>query len=410
MRRVVITGMGAVTSLGNTPEELFENLIEGKNGIAPITHFDASGIKVRIAGEVKNFNPDVYLDPSITRRLDPAFIYALVASKQAYDEAHLPESINRDRFGVYVSSGIGGLTTIEAEAKKAIERGGDRVSPFFVPNSIINLIGGQIAILFHAQGPNIPIVTACASGNNAIGEAMRAIRDGYLDLAFCGASEAPITTLGVSGFASMRALNTSNDPEAASMPFDKRRSGFVIAEGSGMLLVEELEHAITRGATILGEIVGYGSNCDAYHITSPDPEASGMRKCMELALQDAKIPLDAIDYINAHGTSTVYNDWYETLAIKQVFGPRAYEVPISSTKSATGHSLAAAGAIEAIITTKALQTGMVPPTIHYQEADPVCDLNYTPNVAIHHSMRYAMSNSFGFGGQNAVIILKKYQE
>ncbi len=260
MRRVVITGMGAVTSLGNTPEELFQNLIEGKNGIAAITHFDASGIKVRIAGEVKNFNPDGYLDPSITRRLDPSFIYALVASKQAYQQAALPESINRDRFGVYVSSGIGGLTTIEAEAQKAIERGGDRVSPFFVPNSIINLIGGQIAILFHAQGPNIPIVTACASGNNAIGEAMRAIRDGYLDLAFCGASEAPLTTLGVSGFASMRALNTSNDPEAASMPFDKRRSGFVIAEGSGMLLVEELEHAKARGAQILGEIVGYGSN------------------------------------------------------------------------------------------------------------------------------------------------------
>lgn len=408
-RRVVITGMGAVTSLGVTPDELFAALIAGENGIAPITHFDASTIKVKIAGEVKNLNPDLYFDPQVTRRLDPAFIYALVASKQAFLQASLPTNINRDRFGVYVSSGIGGLTTIEAEDKKVLERGGDRVSPFFVPNSIINLIGGQIAIHFQAQGPNIPIVTACASGNNAIGEAMRAIRDGYLDLAFCGASEAPITMLGVSGFTAMRALNTSNDPNAASTPFDKRRSGFVIAEGAGILLIEELNHAKARGATILGELVGYGSNCDAYHITSPDPEASGMRKCMSLALEDASISIDEIDYINAHGTSTIYNDWYETLAIKQVFGPRAYEIPISSTKSATGHSLAAAGAIEAIITAKALETGIIPPTLHYQEVDPVCDLNYTPNVPLHHTMRYAMSNSFGFGGQNAVIILKKYE-
>ncbi|MDD4211894.1 MAG: beta-ketoacyl-ACP synthase II [Bacilli bacterium] len=409
-RRVVITGMGVLSSIGNTKEEMWKNLVEGVCGIAPITHFDASSMKVKIAGEVKNLEPERYFDSTVTKRLDRSTLFALIASKQAYQEAHLPKTINHDRFGVYVSSGIGGLATIEEETQKMIERGSDRISPFFVPNSIINLIGGQIAIQFQAKGPNIPIVTACASGNNAIGEAMRAIQTNHIDYAFCGASEAPITALGVGGFAAMRALNTSNDPHQSSIPFDKRRSGFVMAEGSGILIIEEYNHAKQREAHILGELVGYGTNCDAYHITSPDPDAEGMTKCMTLALKDAKLKPHQIDYINAHGTSTPLNDRYETRAIKCVFKKDAYLIPISSTKASIGHSLAAAGAIEAIITTMALQNGVVPPTIHYEETDPECDLNYTANHPISKELKYAMSNSFGFGGQNAVIIIKKYEE
>lgn len=408
-QRVVISGMGVLSAVGNNPTQMWENLLKGVNGINKITNFDSSSIKVQIAGEIKDLNPDLYFSPQEIRKLDRSAILALIAAKQAATQAGIQTAnIDRDRFGVFVSSGIGGIITIEEEAKKAFTKGGDRISPFFVPNSIINLIGGQIAIHFQAKGPNIPIVTACASSNNAIGEAFNYIRNRKIDIAFCGGVEAPLSLLGISGFNAMKALNTTNDINTASLPFDKRRSGFVMAEGAGILIIESLEHALKRKADILGEIVGYATNCDAYHITSPDPEASGISKCMKWALDDANITALDIGYINAHGTATIYNDKLETLGIKKVFGDYAYKVAISSTKSMTGHALGAAGAIEAIATIMALKEGLIPPTINYLEKDEDCDLNYTPNFAVKRDITYAMSNNFGFGGQNAVLIFKKY--
>jgi 3-oxoacyl-[acyl-carrier-protein] synthase II len=408
-RRVVVTGMGAVTPVGNNVNDMWESIVNGKNGIDFIKQFDASNMKVKIAAEVKNLNPDDYLEPRESRRLDRCMLFALVAATQAYDDSKLANAeFDHDRFGVFVTSGIGGLNTINDEAKKAHEKGGDRVSPFFIPNAIINLIGGNIAIKFKAKGPALPIVTACSAGTNAIGEAFRYIRDGYIDLAFAGGAEASINELGMGGFASMRALNFSNDPNTASIPFDKRRSGFVVGEGSGVLILEEYEHAVARGAHIYAEVVGYGTTCDAFHITAPDESADGITKCILNALKDAHIEPNAIDYINPHGTSTPYNDRFETLGIKRALGEHAYKVNISGTKSMTGHSLGAIGAIEAIISIKAINDGIVPPTINYQEPDEDCDLNYTPNIAVKRDIQYAMSNSLGFGGQNAVIILKKY--
>lgn len=410
MKRVVITGMGALSSVGNNPQEMWSSLINKQSGIDYITNFDASNLKVKLAGEVKNFHPEEFFNPNEIRKLDRSALLALVASKQAYLEANLPNGFDRDRFGVFIASGIGGIITLEEEAKKALTKGPDRVSPFFVPNSIINLIGGQVAIFFNAKGPNIPVVTACASSTNAIGEAFNYIRYGKIDLALCGGSEAPLSMLGVSGFSAMRALNTSSDKTSASIPFDKRRSGFVMAEGAGILMIEELNFALKRKAHILAEIVGYGTNCDAYHITSPDPEAEGISKCMKLALDDANINYQDINYINAHGTSTVYNDKLETLGIKKVFKDYAYSLPISSTKSATGHALAAAGGIEAVISIMALRNNLIPPTINYQEKDEDCDLDYTVNEARKKPLNYCMSNNFGFGGQNASLIFKKYLE
>lgn len=408
-RRVVITGMGAVTPIGNNVDEMWESLKNGKNGIDKITLFDASTMKVQVAAEVKNLNPDLYLEPKEYRKVDRTMLFALIAATQAYEDSNLKDAVyDSDRFGTFVTSGIGGINTIREEAIKAYEKGGDRVSPFFIPHSIINLVGGIIAIKFQAKGPNLPVVTACSAGTNAIGEAFRYIRDGYLELAFAGGSEAPINELSIGGFASMRALNTSNDPSRASIPFDKDRSGFVVGEGSGVVILEELEHAKKRGAKIYCEVVGYGSTCDAFHITAPEDSAEGITKAIQVALKDGNVKAEDIDYINPHGTSTPYNDKLETLGIKNALGEQAYKVNISGSKSMTGHSLGAVGAIEAIITAKSLQEGIVTPTINVLETDPECDLNYTLNKVVKRDMKYGLSNSVGFGGQNAALIFKKY--
>ncbi|TNF08300.1 MAG: beta-ketoacyl-[acyl-carrier-protein] synthase II [Bacillota bacterium] len=407
-RRVVVTGMGLLSPVGNTVEESFKNLVAGKNGIDFITLFDATNSKVKIAGEVKNLNFEDYLDRKEIRRSDRVTNLAMVATQEAYKQAKLEGAdINRHRFGIFVGSGIGGLNTIYEETKTSVTRGQDRISPFFIPNSIINLIGAKIGIEYQAYGPNLPQVTACSAATNSIGEAFRYIRDGYLEIAITGGSEAPINEIGVGGFASLKALNFSNDPDVASVPFDARRSGFVIAEGAGILILEEYEHAIKRGAPIICEMVGYGTTADAFHMTSPDEEASGITACLTQALEDAKISPDQMGYINAHGTSTVLNDKYETLGIKKAFKDAAYKVNISSTKSMTGHALGAAGAIETIAVIKALTTGDIPPTIHLDQPDPECDLNYTPNKTVHRDMEYAMNINIGFGGQNAAIIFKK---
>lgn len=390
---------------------MWNGLINGVNGIDFITQFDPSKIKVKIAGEVKDLDVDLYLDPRESRRLDRTIILALCAAAQAYEDANIDDSkIDHDRFGVFVTSGIGGINTISQEARKCLEKGGDRVSPFFIPNSIINLIGGHIAIKYKAKGPALPIVTACSAATNSIGEAFRYIRDGYIDMAFAGGAESSINELSVGGFSSMRALNFSNDPNRASIPFDKNRSGFVMSEGSGVLILEEYESAIARGANIYAEIVGYGSTCDAFHITAPDETADGITKCMNIALKDANITPSDIDYINPHGTSTPYNDKLESLGIKKVFGDDYKKVLVSGTKSMTGHALGATGAIEAIIAIKTITESIIPPTINVTEIDEDCDLNLVLDKAINHEVNYAMSNSLGFGGQNAVLIFKKFNE
>ncbi len=410
-RRVVVTGMGLVSPVGNTVEESFKNLVAGKNGIDFITLFDASNQKVTIAGEVKNINFEDFIDKREIRRADRVTNLALVAAHEAYTQAGLEGvELNRNRFGTFIGSGIGGLTTIFEEVKTSVLRGPDRMSPFFIPNSIINLIGAKVGIRYQAYGPNLPQVTACSAATNSMGEAFRYIRDGYIEIAFAGGAEAPINEIGVGGFASLRALNFSNNPEIASVPFDSRRSGFVIAEGAGILILEEYEHAKKRNAKILAEMVGYGTTSDAFHMTSPDDSAKGIEDCLRVALDDANIKPEQIGYINAHGTSTILNDKYETLGIKKAFGDAAYSLNISSTKSMTGHALGAAGAIETIAVIKALQTGLIPPTIHLDQPDPECDLNYTPNVFVKRNLDYAMNINIGFGGQNAAIIFKKVDE
>lgn len=409
-RRVVITGIGAVTPVGNDVETMWAHMLQGANGIAPITHFDTSQSKVKIAGEVKNLNLENYVDSRQASRLDRSILLGLVAATQAYQNSGLSQaSVDAYRFGTFVTSGIGGLNTIWQESQTAVQKGGDRISPFFIPNAIINLIGGHIAIKFQAKGPNLPVVTACSAATNSIGEAFRQIAHGYLDLAFAGGAEAPINTLGVSGFAVMKALNFSNDPDLASRPFDAERSGFVIAEGAGVLILEELKHARRRNAPILAEIVGYGTTSDAYHITAPDDTAEGVTQCLKMAIQDANIEPTQIDYINAHGTSTPLNDKIETLGIKNALGQSAYDVNISSTKSMTGHMLGATGAVESIVCIQTLRHGVIPPTIHYQHPDPLCDLNYTPNLAVRRTCRYAMNINVGFGGQNAALIFKAWE-
>ncbi|MDX9691371.1 MAG: beta-ketoacyl-ACP synthase II [Acholeplasmataceae bacterium] len=407
-RRVVVTGMGLVSPVGNTVEESFANLIAGKNGIDFITLFDTTTSKVKIAGEVKNLNFEDFLDRKEIKRSDRVMSLAMIATKEAYAQAKLEGAdFDHYRFGTFVGSGIGGLNTIYEDTKTSVTRGIDRISPFFIPNSIINLIGAKIGIEYQAYGPNLPQVTACSAATNSIGEAFRYIRDGYLELAITGGAEAPINEIGVGGFSSLKALNFSNNPEIASVPFDSRRSGFVIAEGAGILILEEYEHAIKRGAPILAEMVGYGTTSDAFHMTSPDEDGKGITACLKQALNDAGISADQLGYVNAHGTSTVLNDKFETLGFKKAFGDAAYDINISSTKSMTGHALGAAGAIETIAVIKALQTGDIPPTIHLVEKDPDCDLNYTPNHSVHREMEYAMNVNIGFGGQNAAIIFKK---
>lgn len=410
-RRVVITGMGAVSPIGNTAEEMWQSAREGRCGIGPITHFDTTNHKVKLAGEVKDLDFTPYLDKKELRRMDLFSQYAMVAAIQAWRDSGLDyEKIDPTRFGVDISSGIGGINTIETEYERGREKGFDRVSPFFVPMDISNLAAGNVAIKLGAKGMCTCVVTACAGGSNAIGDAFRMIRDGYQELMLAGGSEAAVTKLAIGGFTSMKALCESDDPTRASMPFDAERSGFVMGEGAGVLMLEEYEHARARGAKIYAEIVGYGATCDAYHITSPAPGGEGGARAMVEAVKDAGIQPEDIDYINAHGTSTSLNDKFETAAVKAAFGDHAYKLAMSSTKSMTGHLLGAAGAIEAIITARALQDGFIPATINYRTPDPECDMDIVPNEGRKAELRYAMSNSLGFGGHNASLVLKKYEE
>ena len=410
-RRVVITGMGAVSPIGNTAEEMWQSAREGRCGIGPITHFDTTTHKVKLAGEVKDLDFTPYLDKKELRRMDLFSQYAMVAAIQAWRDSGLDyEKIDPTRFGVDISSGIGGINTIETEYERGREKGFDRVSPFFVPMDISNLAAGNVAIKLGAKGMCTCVVTACAGGSNAIGDAFRMIRDGYQELMLAGGSEAAVTKLAIGGFTSMKALCESDDPTRASIPFDAERSGFVMGEGAGVLMLEEYEHARARGAKIYAEIVGYGATCDAYHITSPAPGGEGGARAMVEAVKDAGIQPEDIDYINAHGTSTSLNDKFETAAVKAAFGDHAYKLAMSSTKSMTGHLLGAAGAIEAIITARALQDGFIPATINYRTPDPECDLDIVPNEGRKAELRYAMSNSLGFGGHNASLLLKKWEE
>ena len=408
MRRVVVTGLGAITPLGNNVKELWAGVQAGACGIAPITHYDTTGRKVTLAGEVKNFVPEQFLDKGEARKMDRFTQFAVAASKEAVADSGLNfENENIDRCGVVVASGIGGITTIQNECEKGGQKGFDRISPHFIPMGICNMAAGQIAIAHKLNGMCTCPVTACAAGTNAIGDGFRHIRDGYAEVMLCGGAEASINPFGIGGFTSMKALNTSTDPKRASIPFDKERSGFVMGEGAGILVLEEYGHAVARNAKIYCEIVGYGVTCDAHHITAPLEDGSGAAKCMKLALEDGNVKPEQVDYINAHGTSTVLNDKGETKAIKAAFGEHAKNLMISSTKSMTGHMLGASGAVEGIITALSVCNDFVPATIHYQVPDENCDLDIVPNEGRHTTVNYAMSNSLGFGGHNAVILLKK---
>lgn len=410
-RRVVITGMGAVTPVGNNINQMWENVKQGVCGIAPITAYDTSSQKVTLAGEVKNLVVEDFIDKKAIKKLDRFTQLALIAAKEAFAQSGLNmEQEDALRCGVIVSSGIGGLDIIEQEHSRGLEKGFDRVSPFFIPMSISNMAAGTIAIEFGFHGNCSCVVTACAGGTNSIGDAFRQIRDGYTDVMVCGGTESCITTLGMGGFTSLRALNENPDPKRGSIPFDKERNGFVMGEGAGILILEEYDHAIGRGAQILGEIAGYGSTCDAYHMTAPAADGSGASACMKMAIEDAgKNPTD-VDYINAHGTSTPMNDKCETLAVKSAFGDHAYRLMISSTKSMTGHLLGASGAIEAVITALAVKNGFAPATIHYQVPDEDCDLDIVPNQGRVADIRFALSNSLGFGGHNATLAFSRFEE
>ncbi len=407
-RRVVVTGLGAISPVGNTVQEAWENMVAGKNGIGLNTRFDTTEYKAKLDAEVKNFDPLAYMEKPEVLRSDPYARYALASAVQAVEESGIIGTVDSERFAVYFGSGIGGISTITAEHNKLLNRGPGRVSPFFVPMMIANMAAGLIAIRYNCQGPALPAVTACASGSNAIGEAVRLIRHGYADAAVTGGAEAAITECGVAGFINMQALSTSDDPDAASLPFDRRRAGFVIGEGAAALVLEEYGHAVKRGAKIYAEVVGYGSTCDAYHITAPSPDANGGRRAMQQALGEAGYTGDDSLYINAHGTGTPLNDKGETLAIKAALGgDAAKKALVSSTKSMTGHMLGAAGAIEAIVCIKALETGIIPPTIHLLEPDEDCDLDYVPNVARKANITLALSNSLGFGGHNATLAFRR---
>jgi len=410
--RVVITGLGAVTPIGNEVSTFWKNMISGVSGIDYVTAFDTSEYTTRIAGEVKNFNPEDYMDRKEAKRVDRFIQFAIAATKQALAQADLDISkMDATRAGVYIGSGIGGLATLEENHKILLEKGPRRVSPFMVPMMIANMASGLVSIEIGAKGPNSSVVSACATGTHAIGDAAEIIRRGRADVMIAGGSEATIRPLAFAGFGNMKALSTRNDePQKASRPFDLNRDGFVMGEGAGILVLESLEHAKKRGATILAEVAGYGMSGDAYHLTAPAPEGEGAARAMKEALLDADLDPTEVDYINAHGTSTDYNDKFETLAIKSVFGDYAYKVAISSTKSMTGHLLGAAGGVEAIACVLAIREGIIPPTINYETPDPDCDLDYVPNEARKANVRVAMSNSLGFGGHNATIILKAYEE
>ncbi len=410
-RRVVITGLGAITPIGNSAEEFWSGIKEGKCGIDKITAFDTTNFKVKLAAEVKNYNPEEYFERHEARRLDKYSQFAMIASREAWKDSKLNKEIeNMERVGVIIGSGIGGVQTIEAENQKCVEKGPDRVSPMYIPMAILNMATGNVAIDIGAKGQSISMVTACASGTHCIGESYRMIKHGYQDIILAGGTESSITPLSIAGFMNIKALSKSEDKTRASMPFDKERNGFVMGEGAGVLILEELEHAKKRNAKIYAEIVGYGATSDAYHITSPSPDGEGGARAMKIAIQEANVNPEDITYINAHGTSTHLNDASETKAIKTALGKASEKVMVSSTKGHTGHLLGAAGGIEAVVCAKAIQEGFVPPTINYKVPDEECDLDIVPNVGRKVNVEYAMSNSLGFGGHNSSIILKKYNE
>ncbi|MCX5917855.1 MAG: beta-ketoacyl-ACP synthase II [Deltaproteobacteria bacterium] len=411
-RRVVVTGLGMVSPLGTGVEKSWQALLQGKSGVGKITKFDPTGFDTQIAAEVKDFVPENFIDKKEMKRMDIFIQYAVAAAVMAVEDAQLKITpADAHRVGVVVGAGLGGLTTIEAFHKTLMERGPGRISPFFIPMLIVNEAPGQISMRFGAKGPNASVVTACATGNHNIGDAWRMIQRGDADAIIAGGVEATITPLAVSGFNAMKALSTRNgEPEKASRPFDKNRDGFVMGEGSGIIILEELTRALDRGAKIYAEIVGYGLTGDAYHITAPSPDGEGAARCMQMALRSGGIAPEEVDYINAHGTSTYYNDIYETIAIKTVFKEHAQKVPISSTKSMTGHLLGGAGGVEAIFTILTLCQGIIPPTINYETPDPDCNLDYVPNVARKADVRLALTNSFGFGGTNAVLAFKRFEK
>ena len=410
MCRVVVTGLGVISPVGNDVESFWSNITNGVCGIGKITRFDASNLKVSLDAEVKDFNPkDYYETMQEVRRSDLYMQYAMAAAKEAVEKSGILESdINPERLGVYIGSGIGGINTTVNELRKFDEKGPDRVSPFFVPMMISNMAAGSVAIRFKAKGPTLPVVTACATSTHTLGEAYRAIKHGYADAIIAGGSEAAINDLSIAGFISCQALSQAEDPNEGSIPFDKRRGGFVMGEGAGVLILESLEHAQARGAEILAEVTGYGNTCDAYHITAPDPEGAGAIRAIKTAVEESGIKDTDNIYVNAHGTGTHLNDAMETKALKAVFGQKAYDLHVSSTKSMTGHMMGATGAVEAIASVLALKEGIVPPTINYKEKDEECDLDYTVNKALKTDLDYAISTSLGFGGHNACIALKKW--
>jgi 3-oxoacyl-[acyl-carrier-protein] synthase II len=412
-RRVVVTGLGCVSPVGGTVEESWQAMLAGRSGVGPLTLFDASRLSVRIGAEVKEFDPHAHLDRKEARRMDRFTQFAMVAAAEAVRHARLEGEgavpADGDRVGVLIGSGIGGIATLEEEIRTAFDRGPDRVSPFFIPMMICDMASGQVSIRHGFRGPNSCVVTACATGTNAIGDATAIIRRGDAEVMLAGGAEAAVTYSSVAGFAACRALSTRNEePQRASRPFDAGRDGFVIGEGSAVLVLEELEHALGRGVEPLAEVLGYGMSADAYHITQPAPEGTGAARAMLAALADARLQPTDVDYVNAHGTSTGPNDRNETAALKAVFGEHAYRLPVSSTKSMTGHLLGAAGALEAMVCVQAIRNGLVPPTINYEAPDPECDLDYVPNERRAVRVGVAMSNSFGFGGHNATLILGRY--
>jgi 3-oxoacyl-[acyl-carrier-protein] synthase II len=409
--RVVVTGIGVVSPIGHGREAFFQGLKEGKNGAGLIEAFDASEFTTKVAAEVKDFDPTQYINKKEVKRMDRFTQFAIAAAKMAVEDGNINfEGMDMTKVGVIMGSGIGGIQTLASQHEKLLTKGPGRVSPFLIPMMITNMASGQVSMEFGAQGPNTTVVTACASGTHAIGDAFKAIQRGDAEMMFTGGSEASICELGMAGFCTMKAMSTRNDdPLTASRPFDQDRDGFLMGEGSGILILESLEHAQKRGAKIYAEMVGYGATADAYHITSPAPGGEGAARCMKMAINDAGIDASAIDYINAHGTSTPYNDKFETMAIKTALGDHAYEVSVSSTKSMTGHLLGASGAIEAIASVMAVHDNFVPPTINLQNQDPELDLNYTPNKGVEKTVNYALSNSLGFGGHNGTVIFKKFE-
>jgi beta-ketoacyl-acyl-carrier-protein synthase II len=409
-KRVVVTGIGAVTPVGNDAATMWQNLLEGKSGIDYLTRVNKDDYPAKVAAEVKDFNPEDYMEKKDSKRMDLFTQYAVAASKMAVEDAKLSiTEENANRIGVWIGSGIGGMGTYEEQFEKLMTKGPRRVSPFFVPMMIPDMASGQVSIQLGAKGINSCTVTACASGANSIGDAYKVIERGDADIMITGGTEAPLTKMAFAGFAAAKALSFNDDPATASRPFDANRDGFVMGEGAGILILESLESALERGATIYAEIAGYGSSGDAYHITAPAPEGEGAVRAMRQAMEDAELQAEDIDYVNAHGTSTELNDKFETAALKQLLGDHAYQTAISSTKSMTGHMLGAAGAVEAIICVKSIQDSVVPPTINQSETDPLCDLDYVPNVKREQTVRAALSNSLGFGGHNAALVFKQYQ-